>query len=183
MATKDLNMAEFLDKLLNTGVKSLKIEGRMRSSYYLATVVSSYRKLIDNYYNGTLTEDIIKREQKILSRVANRENSTHFYMKEADYTDQYYTGRQEISNQDFLALVLDYDSEKGLIKVSQRNYFKIGDEIEIFTPSGETYSYTIKMIKNEKMEDVSLANHPEEILYIPFDRKIDKNSMIRIKVI
>ena len=183
MATKDLNMAEFLDKLLNTGVKSLKIEGRMRSSYYLATVVSSYRKLIDNYYNGTLTEDIIKREQKILSRVANRENSTHFYMKEADYTDQYYTGRQEISNQDFLALVLDYDSEKRLIKVSQRNYFKIGDEIEIFTPSGETYSYTIKMIKNEKMEDVSLANHPEEILYIPFDRKIDKNSMIRIKVI
>ena len=177
MATKDLNMAEFLDKLLNTGVKSLKIEGR------IATVVSSYRKLIDNYYNGTLNEDVIKREQKILSRVANRENSTHFYMKEADFTDQYYTGRQEVSNQDFLALVLDYDSERNLIKVSQRNYFKLGDEVEIFTPNGETFNYTIRDIKNEKMENVTVANHPEEVLYIPFDKKIDKNSMIRIRVI
>ena len=72
MATKDLNMASLLDKLIESGVKSLKVEGRMRSPYYLATVISSYRKLIDSYYDGTLDDDIILTEEKILSSVDNR---------------------------------------------------------------------------------------------------------------
>ena len=126
MATKDLNMASLLDKLIATGVKSLKVEGRMRSPYYLATVISSYRRLIDAYYDKTLNDDIILREEKILSRVANRETSTHFYLKEADYTDQYYTGRQELSNQDFLAQVIDYDDNTHLATITERNYFKVG---------------------------------------------------------
>ena len=182
MATKDLNMAEYLDKLIASGVKSLKIEGRMRSPYYLATVISSYRKLIDSYYNGTLNKDIIMKEEKILSRVANRETSTHYYMKKADYTDQYYTGRQEVSNQDYLGLILDYDQSNKLVTLTQRNYFKENDEVEIFTPSGNTYTFKIDKVYDENMNSIEVARHPEQIIKLNVDFPIEKNSMMRIKV-
>ena len=136
MASKDLNLAESIPDIIDIGVRSLKVEGRMRSIYYLATVISSYRKLIDHYYNHTLTDDIMKREVKVLSRVANRETSSQFYNKQIDYTDQYYTGRQEISNQDYLGQVISYDNEKKLIQIYERNYFEVGDKVEIFTPNG-----------------------------------------------
>ncbi len=185
MATKDLNMASILDKLIDAGAKSLKVEGRMRSAYYLATVISSYRKLIDAYYDNTLTKELIAKEEKILSRVANRETSTHYYLKEADYNDQYYTGRQELSNQDFLALVLDYDKESKIATITERNYFKVGDEVEIFTPNGDIYSFTIEKLYDENMNPIDVARHPEEILniYVPTDIVIEKDSMMRIKII
>lgn len=182
MATKDLNMSRLLDKLISSGVKSLKVEGRMRSPYYLATVISSYRRLIDNYYNGTLTSDVIDFEEKILSRVANRETSTHYYEKEADYTDQYYTGRQELSNQDFLAQVLDYDNETHIVTLTERNYFEVGEEVEIFTPSGEIYSFTIDNLYDKDMNAITTARHPEEILKMYLDYPVVKDSMMRIKV-
>lgn len=182
MATKDLNMSRLLDKLISSGVKSLKVEGRMRSPYYLATVISSYRRLIDNYYNGTLTTDVIDFEEKILSRVANRETSTHYYEKEADYTDQYYTGRQELSNQDFLAQVLDYDNETHIVTLTERNYFEVGEEVEIFTPSGEIYSFTIDNLYDKDMNAITTARHPEEILKMYLDYPVVKDSMMRIKV-
>ena len=182
MATKDLNMAKYLDKLIASGVKSLKVEGRMRSPYYLATVISSYRKLIDSYYNGTLNKDIIMKEEKILSRVANRETSTHYYMKKADYTDQYYTGRQEVSNQDYLGLILDYDQSNKLVTLTQRNYFKENDEVEIFTPSGNTYTFKIDKVYDENMNSIEVARHPEQIIKLNVDFPIEKNSMMRIKV-
>lgn len=182
MATKDLNMAENIDKLIEAGVKSLKVEGRMRSPYYLATVISSYRKIIDNYYNRTLTEEILEREEKILSRVANRETSTHYYLKEANHNDQYYTGRQELSNQDFLGQILSYDKEQKIVTLTQRNYFKEGDNVEIFTPSGNTYSFTIEEVFNEKMERIEVARHPEEIIKLKLDFDVEENSMMRIKV-
>ncbi len=182
MATKDLNMASLLDKLIETGVRSLKVEGRMRSSYYLATVISSYRKLIDAYYSNNLTEELIKKEEKILSRVANRETSTHYYLKEADHTDQYYTGRQELSNQDFLALVLDYDKETHIATITERNYFQVGDEVEIFTPDGKTYSFTVEKLYDEFMNPITVARHPEEILKLVVDYDIVKDSMMRVKV-
>ena len=182
LATKDLNMASILDKLISTGVKSLKVEGRMRSPYYLATVISSYRKLIDAYYDGSLNQELIDFEEKILSRVANRETSTHYYLKEADYNDQYYTGRQELSNQDFLALVLDYDKETGIATITERNYFKVGDEVEIFTPNGDIVSFTVEKLYDENMNPIDVARHPEEILKLYVPKEVVKDSMMRVKI-
>ena len=182
MATKDLNMASLLDKLISTGVKSLKIEGRMRSPYYLATVISSYRRLIDSYYDGTLNDDIILKEEKILSRVANRETSTHFYLKEADFTDQYYTGRQELSNQDFLALVLDYDKNTNYALITERNFFKVGDEVEIFTPSGKIITFTVEKLYDEQGKHIEVARHPEEILKLYVPEEVEKDYMMRVKI-
>ena len=179
MATKDLNMSYNIKELLDSGVKSLKVEGRMRSAYYLATVISSYRRLIDAYYDNKLTKELIEKENKILSRVANRETSTHYYLKKADYTDQYYTGRQENSNQDFLAQVIDYDKDNNIVIMSERNYFEENDLVEIFTPDGDIYRFNIDKVYDENMNDIKIARHPEQVIKIKFDKYIPKDSMMR----
>ncbi len=182
MATKDLNMAEHIKELIDIGVASLKVEGRMRSHYYLATVISSYRKIIDACYSNTLTNDLIKQQEKILSRVANRETSTHYFNHLADETDQYYTGRQELSNQDYLAYVLSYDDNTGMVTISERNYFEPGTEVEIFMPSGKVISFIIDKIYDNDMNELEKACHPEEILKIKVPDKVEEHSMMRIKV-
>ncbi len=181
MASKDLNMAECIPEIIEMGVKSLKIEGRMRSIYYLATVVSSYRKIIDAYYEKVLNSDIMNREKFVLSRVANRETTTQFFNKKADHRDQYYTGRQELSNQDYLGQVIFYDKENSLIKIYERNHFSVGDEVELFTPKGDVISFTITKLYDEEMNSKERARHPDSIYFIYLDTNIEiyEYSMIR----
>lgn len=181
MATKDLNMSHYVKELIEIGVKSLKVEGRMRSHYYLATVIGTYRKLIDAYYAGTLTGELMEESDRILSRVANRQTSTHYYFHEADWTDQYYTGRQELSNQDYLAYVIGYDSEHKMAILSERNYFKPGDSVEIFMPSGKVVSFLIEKIYDENDVLLDAARHPEQILKIPVSEFVEEHSMMRIQ--
>lgn len=180
IATKDLNMAEYIPDLIDIGVKSLKIEGRMRSIYYLATVVGAYRKIIDAYYNNTLTTELLDKQKQILSRVANRETSSHYFTKEANYKDQYYTGRSEVSNQDYLGQVIEY--KDNLIKIYERNYFKVGDKVELFTPNGESITFDVEKLYDENMNSIDIARHPDNIYYIYLDTniKIEEYSMIRL---
>ncbi len=179
MAVKDLNASYIIKDMIEAGIRSLKIEGRMRSPYYLATVISSYRKIIDAYYDGTLNDAILKEENKILSRVSNRDNSTHFFTKEADLSDQYYSGRWEVSNQDYLGFVINYNKETKLCTFSQRNYFSVGDTILIFTPDGRRIKYNVEKLYNENMEEVEKANHAEEILSFYIKEDIPFGSMMR----
>ena len=182
MATKDLNMARHIKDMIEIGVASLKVEGRMRSHYYLATVISSYRKIIDAVYNNNLTEELILEQEKILARVANRETSTHYFTHMADENDQYYTGRQELSNQDFLAQVLDYDSDNKIVTITERNYFEPNTEVEIFMPSGKVISFIIDKIYDKDMNILEKACHPEEILKLKVNEYVEKDSMMRIKI-
>lgn len=181
MATKDLNMARYIKDMIDIGVRSLKVEGRMRSHYYLATVMSSYRKIIDACYDGTLTEELLKRQEYILGRVANRETSTHYFDHLADYNDQYYTGRQELSNQDYLAYVLDYDKDNHIVTISERNYFEPGTKAEIFMPSGKIVEFTVDKIYDEDMNELDKACHPEQVLKLKIDDEIEPSSMMRLK--
>ena len=180
MATKDLNMARHIKDLIDINVKSLKVEGRMRSLYYLATVIGTYRKIIDSIYANSLTSEKLDILEYRLSRVANREVSTHYFTKEADETDQYYTGRQEISNQDYLGLITGYDHENNCLMLIERNYFEPKDEIEFFTPTGEVYSYTIDKIYDENMTELEVARHPEQLLKLKFDHELPPYSMARL---
>jgi len=184
MATKDLNLSRNIKDLIDIGVTSLKVEGRMRSLYYLATVIGTYRKIIDYYYEGRKDEEYLEEQYRILDRVANRETSSHYLLKKADHTDQYYTGRQELSNQDFLGLIKGYDKNKKILTLSERNYFKLGDIVEVFTPSGNTHKFTIENMYNENMEQIDTARHPEEIINIEVDIpfEVEEYSMMRIKV-
>lgn len=183
MATKDLNASRFISIMIDIGVKSLKVEGRMRSLYYLATVIGCYRKIIDLYYEGKLSEEELINQEKILSRVANRETSSHYLDHEADFTDQYYTGRQEISNQDFLGLVTSYDKEKKIVTIVERNYFSVGDAVELFTPNGDVYSFVINEMYDEDMNSLDVARHPEQVIKFYLDGDVVEYSMLRRKVV
>ena len=180
LATKDINMAKHIKDMIDIGVCSLKVEGRMRTLYYLATVIGTYREIIDRIYNNTLTDEVMEVLEYRLSKVANREVSTHFFNREADYTDQYYTGRQELSNQDYLGLITGYDKENGCVVLVERNYFEPGDEVEFFTPKGEVYQYIISEIFDEDMNKLEVARHPEQVLKLKFDIELPEYSMIRL---
>ena len=182
MATKDLNMARHIKDMIEIGVKSLKVEGRMRSLYYLATVIGAYRELIDLIYEDKLTEEKLCDLEYRLSRVANREVSTHYFMKEADEKDQYYTGRQEISNQDYLGQVISFDKEEKLIKIYERNYFELGDKLELFTPSGDKITFTLEKLYDDNKNEIDVARHPDNIYYVYLDTDIEipEYSMLRL---
>ena len=182
MALKDMNMAEYIGELIDIGVRSFKVEGRMRSLYYLATVIGTYRNIIDDYYNKCLTPEKMKIYQHRLDRVANRETSTHCFNKEPDYTDQYYTGRSEVSNQDYLGQVIEYNKETKLVKFYERNYFEVGDNIELFTPNGDHIEFKVEKLYNEDMESLDVARHPDDIyyLYLDTDIEIPEYSMIKV---
>lgn len=181
-ATKDNNLANYIGKLIDIGVTSLKVEGRMRSLYYLATVIGTYREIIDRYYANTLSDEVLEVLENRLSRVANRAVSTHYLLKEADYQDQYYTGRNEASNQDYLGQVISYDKENKLVKIYERNYFEVGDTVELFTPNGDRISFKIEKLYDEDMNLLDVARHPDNIYYIYLDTDIQivAYSMIRL---
>lgn len=182
IATKDLNLANHIKELIEIGVKHLKVEGRMRGTYYIATVISCYRNLIDAYYNNNWTEDNLNRNLKLLSRVANRESTSQYFEKEANYKDQYYMDRMEISNQDFLGIILDYDENTKYATIEQRNYFKVGDKVNIFGPNKIDFDFEVQEILNEKNEKIDVARHPKEILKIKIPHKVVKDSMIRVQI-
>ena len=180
IATKDLNLADHIKDLIEIGVKHLKVEGRMRGTYYIATVINCYRNLIDAYYNNNWTKSNLERNLKLLSRVANRESTSQYFMNEATYKDQYYLDRMEVSNQDFLGLILDYDEKTSYATIEQRNYFKQGDKVNIFGPEKCDFDFVITDILNENNESIEIARHPKEILKIKVPRSVCKDSMMRI---
>ena len=180
IASKDLCMIDYIPELVNIGISSLKIEGRMRSLYYIATVVNAYKMIVTKCLSNTLTKETIEYYRKVLNRVSNRENTVHFYDKEASVDNQYYTGRVELSNQDFLALVLDY--KDGYALIEQRNNFKVGSTIEVFGPNLEPTKFIVEELINDKNEQVDVAKHPQEILKIKVPFIVQKNDIIRIPI-
>ena len=182
MSCKDLSMIEQISEMIDIGISSLKVEGRMRSNYYVATVINTYRMAIDDYYNNSLDEEKIKYYKKILDRVANRDSVCQFFDKFPDKDAQYFLGRQEVSNQDFLGIVLDYDDENKLAIITQRNYFKKGDVVEIFGPNISTFSFVINTMYDEDDNVIEIANHPEQIIKIKLDKKVYKDDIMRIKI-
>lgn len=179
---KDLNMIPFIKEEIDMGIDSFKIEGRMRSIYYVATVILCYRRLIDHALNNTLTQGLESYYLNILNRCANRESTPQFFDKLPGVNEQYFQGRTEVSNQDFLGLVLDYDNTTNIATIEVRNYFEVGDEVQFFGPNIETFNYTINKMYNEDNELIDIARHPKSIIKMKIDKELEKNYMMRIKV-
>ena len=180
MTPKDLNMAKYLEDMIEIGVNSFKVEGRMRSVYYIATVISEYRKLFDKIKSNTLTNADILYSNDIINRCANRESVPQFYDKFPTHKEQYFLGREEISNQDFLGIVINGEEQKILLE--QRNYFKVGDVVEFFGPNMESFTYTIEKIYDENNDEIDIARHPKMLTYLNLDRKVPNGTMMRLKV-
>ena len=180
MTPKDLNMSIYLKDMMDIGVNSFKVEGRMRSVYYIATVIYEYRSLIDKIKRNILTKNDILYSNDIINRCANRESTPQFYDQLPTHQEQYYLGRDEVSNQDFLGIVLDYQDNKILLE--ERNYFKVGDIVEFFGPDMETFTYEIHTIYDEEGSKIDIARHPRMHVFLEVDRVIPKNAMMRLKV-
>lgn len=181
MCPKDLNMAIYIKDMIDAGVNSFKIEGRMRSIYYIATVLSSYRKIINDVINNRINDKTINYYLKVLNRCANRESNPQFFKGLPNYKDQYYNGNREVSNQDFLGVVLSNDN--GLITLEQRNYFKKGTIVEFISPNFEETEYTIEDIYDEDMNLIEEANHAQMIIKFKTDIPLCKDDIMRLKTI
>ena len=183
MNSKDLCMINYIPELVEAGVDSFKIEGRVKSEYYVATVINQYRRAIDDYY-----EDIEKykfnRDNNIyleeIMKVSHRDFTTAFFFGDVKEASLTYDNSSYIRLYDFIARVLDYDEDKKLMKVQERNKFSIGDEVEIFGPKFYD-KFTINKIYDEDMNEVDNINTPTKEAYIPYDKKVEYNYMIRRK--
>ena len=180
ISPKDLSLLKYIPDIIDMGVTSLKIEGRMKSIYYIATLVRIYRMVIDKYIKEKDSYKYDKNLEIELYRCANRETTDQYFNKFPNEEEQYYSDRQEDTNQDFLGVVLDYDEINKEIILEERNTFKKGDIINIFGPNKESFNLKIEYIKDENNNYIDKAIHPKEILKIPCDKKVEKNDLIRV---
>ncbi|SCS25981.1 peptidase U32 family protein [Staphylococcus caeli] len=183
MSPKDLKLIESIPNMMDIGVDSLKIEGRMKSIHYIATVVSVYRKVIDAYAADP-EHFKIKPEWLIeLDKCANRDTASAFFEGTPGYEEQMF-GQQNKKNSDydFCGLVLDYDETSNIATIQQRNKFEPGQEIEFFGPEIDTFRQVVHTIYDEEGNELDAARHPLQIVQLKVDRPIYKNNMMRKEI-
>lgn len=178
MSSKDMMAANYVKDLIEANVASLKIEGRMKSTYYIATVIRAYRMLIDAIYADTLNDEFMHFILDELNRAENRPTSVGFYEGIPQAKDQLYGINGAGVTQEFIATILDYDKQSQMATILVRNHFTAHCEVEVFGPK-----YTTKMHLNdcwdENGEIVEVANKPMQILktHLPFT--VEPQDMIR----
>lgn len=164
--SKDLCLIEKLPELIKIGVDSFKIEGRMKSPYYVSTVVNSYRQAIDLVKEGKeIDKDLIDE----LSKVSHRQYTTAFYDGYAGASSQNYGTSSYTRNYDYAAIVKGFDNEKKMVKIQQRNKFNLGDTLEVLIPKEKSKEIKVLKIVNAKGEEVTSTPHPKEDLWIKTD--------------
>lgn len=178
MSSKDLMAARYIKDLIDMGISSLKIEGRMKSTYYIATVIRAYRMLIDSIYENRLDESYMNQILDELSRSENRPTSVGFYEGLPKACDQLYGVNGAGVTQEYIASILSYDKESQMAVIQVKNHFDMNIPVEVFGPN-----YTRKMIMNpcydEDGEMVEVANKPMQILKTKIEFEVKENDMIR----
>ncbi len=177
MNPDDLTHVEYIQDMCEMGIESLKIEGRMRSIYYIANVVHVYRSIIDKIYEGSYEYDI--KYYNDLLKSANRYITSQYFDGLPLASQQNFGGRDENPSKEFCGIVLDY--KEGMIKLEQRNYFEVGDKLEFICPKKEKFELVVDKLYNAKMEEITVARHPQEIVYIPCEKALFANCMARRK--
>lgn len=176
--SKDLCMIEYVPELIESGISSLKIEGRMKTAYYVATVVRAYRMAIDSYYNNPENWKFDPMWLDELKKGSHRHFTTGFYNEKPGTEEQNYASASYVRNYDFIGIVLDDPDEDGYVTVEQRNKMVIGDKIEIIGPYTETIYTEIDNMYNEDGEPIESAPHPRQIVRMKLGN-VKKNFMLR----
>lgn len=181
MSPKDLNLLRSVPEMIEMGIDSLKIEGRMKSIHYIATVVSVYRKLIDLYCADP--DGFIFDEQLLadLEKCANRQTAPAFFEGVPASDEQMYDNRDEHPTQDFIGLVIDYNALTSIATVEQRNHFKPGQRVEFFGPTIPTSAHIIGDIRDETGAILDAARHPKQLVQIEVPFTVNPYDMMRIK--
>lgn len=181
IGSKDMMALKYIPKLIDLGVASLKIEGRMKSMYYLATVVKSYRMLIDLYYaKHEVTKDEYEMIEREIGKAENRLTSNGFYEGLPEVEGQLYDNRSEHPTKEYIGYVLDYDENTQIALIEQRNYFVPGDLVEFFGPNLENTQMVVdEIIDYQTKEKLEVAQHPLQLLLIKVPFKLEKHNMMR----
>lgn len=178
--SKDLCLIKHIPDLIEAGVNSLKIEGRMKTAYYVGAVTKIYREALDDYlesvekYNNKLDYYLTE-----LKKTSHRGFTTGFYYNKTTDNDQNYGSNSYIRTYDFVAIIESYDLETGFAYVEQRNKFVVGDEVEIFKAKGQNYKQIIDEMYDEKGNKITEAPHPKQKIKIKLNKPVSKFDMIR----
>lgn len=179
--SKDLCMIEHIPEIVESGITSLKLEGRVKTSYYVATVVKAYREELDRYIKDPKGYKFDKSQLDELRKVSHRPYSTGFYYGKPSDEGQVYTSSSYIREYDLVGMVTDYDEKTGIATISQRNRFFVGDEIEIMQPGKPFFTQKVEYMENEKGEKIEACPHAQMILKIPMKEPVTKDAMLRKK--
>ncbi len=178
MNSKDLCMIEHLPQLLATGVSSLKIEGRMKSIHYVATVTKVYRQAIDAYLNDPVNFSIRQHWIDELQAISHRRYGSGFYL-ENEAPGQIYDSNVHQQTHDFIGLIHGYDAETGFADIEQRNNLKLGQEIELLLPNGDGFSQRIEEMFDDSGNPIEVAPHPQQKIRIKMKKPVEAWAMLR----
>ena len=176
--SKDLCMIEHIPEMIGAGIDSFKIEGRMKTALYVATVVRTYRKAIDDYL-----EDEAKYRANMpwyLDQISNctyRQFTTGFYFGKPDETSQIYDNNTYVKEYTYLGII--GDEKDGMYRIEQRNKFSVGEKIEIMKPDGRNIIVTVQRIMDEEGNEQESAPHPKQVLYVDLGGKADRYDILR----
>lgn len=177
--SRDLCMIEHIPELIQAGLASAKIEGRMKSVFYVATIVSAYRRAIDAFYADPESYVFNPEWLSELKKVSHREFTTGFYYDKPTNKDQNYQTSAYTREYTFVGIVKEYDEKTGLATVEQRNKMCVGDEIEIFGPHTDYFTQKIEILLDDENQPIEAAPHPQQIIKIKMERSVGEKYMLR----
>ena len=176
--SKDLCMIEHIPELLEAGIDSLKIEGRMKTALYVATVARTYRKAIDDYQKDP---ELYKKNMPwYLEQISNctyRQFTTGFFFGKPDETTQIYDSNTYVKEYTYLGII--GEEREGTYRIGQRNKFSVGEKIEVMKPNGDNVEVTVKRILTEDGEEQESAPHPKQVLYVDLGIPVDQYDILR----
>ncbi len=177
--SKDLCMINHIDKLVESGLTSFKIEGRVKSEFYVATVVAAYRRAIDSYFENPDTWEPNPEWLSELKKVSHRDYTTGFYFGRPGGTEQHYASSSYIREYDMVGVAEGYDEKTNMAKIVQKNRFFKGDEVEFLCPDGSFFTQKIEYMTDADGNEIEVANRPQSIAYVKTDKKVLKDSFMR----
>ena len=176
MNSKDLCMIKHIPEVIEAGVHSLKIEGRMKSSYYVAAIVKAYRQAVDAYLADKENYEFKEEWMDILMQVSHRQYSTGFYFGENN--KQIYENSSYIRNADIVGVVKAYDEETKIATIEQRNKVLEGDTVQVLSPVGEVYTVTLNELKDQNGEKIESAPRAQMIFEAKLEKAVKVNDML-----
>ena len=177
--SKDLCMINHIDKLVESGLTSFKIEGRVKSEFYVATVVAAYRRAIDSYFENPDAWEPNPEWLSELRKVSHRDYTTGFYFGRPGGTEQHYASSSYIREYDMVGVAEGYDEKTNMAKIVQKNRFFKGDEVEFLCPDGSFFTQKIEYMTDADGIEIEVANRPQSIAYVKTDKKVLKDSFMR----
>ena len=179
--SKDLCMIEHIPELMESGIDSFKIEGRMKTALYVATVARTYRRAIDDYKQSPeLYREHMAWYQEQISNCTYRQFTTGFFFGKPSDEAQIYDNNTYVKEYTYLGIVGERN-EEGLYRIEQRNKFSVGESIEVMKPDGANITVTVQRIVDEEGNDMESAPHPKQVLYIDLGRPLAMYDILRRK--